>query len=194
MAETNGDGIVQGPNTLGALLRGKRNVPYVLAVRHSSARTLARFQNVHHLQVPWLNNVAMTNTIVFWLGIYGRSVQPSPGKHASAIRAPTCSGRNGLPRAICRDYLDGQRPGAISSAPACRESSVLIPSCVVHCFNPTNAFEQLRDHCSPPKIYWLAAYAQDARQRPQPLWLENHDQCAKRRQRQCRLARCRAHE
>ncbi len=159
--ETNGVKTVQGPNTLGGF--DIWNVPYVLA-DDFKCTNIGPVSDIH-LWGSWLSDVAITNTIVFWLGIYD-DVQPSPG---SSFSHP---GTNLLWQEW---FAPGQYAETIWTANASEQffdpgqSSILGPDSIVwyYCFNPTNAFEQLGTTTA-PKTYWLAAYAQ------MPAGIPNH--------------------
>jgi hypothetical protein len=151
--ESDYDKYVQGPNIFGG--DDVLNNPYVLADDFICTNT-GPVSDIH-LWGSWLNDLAMTNTIIFWLGIYddvpagsGNSFSHpgtnllwqqtfSPGQYAETIWTNNAQ----------ELFLD---PGT---------SNFLSSDSVVwyYCFYPTNAFEQTGTATN-AKTYWLAAYAQ----------------------------------
>jgi hypothetical protein len=151
--ESDFDKYVQGPNIFGGF--DVWNTPYVLADDFICTNT-GPLSDIH-LWGSWLNDVAQTNTINFWLGIYddvpADSANPfshpgtnllwqqwfTPGQYAEAVWTNNAQ----------EQFLD---PG---------QSNSIGNDTVVwyYCFYPTNAFQQTGTSTN-AKTYWLAAYAQ----------------------------------
>ncbi|HTQ51518.1 MAG TPA: hypothetical protein VMJ12_12465, partial [Candidatus Acidoferrales bacterium] len=144
---------VQGPNTLGGF--DVWNTPYVLADDFVCTNT-GPVSDIH-LWGSWLNNLAQTNTINFWLGIYD-DVPVGPGNTFSH------PGTNLLWQ---QWFYPGQYAETIWTANAQEQfldpgpTNILGTDSVVwyYCFYPTNAFQQTGTTTN-AKTYWLAAYAQ----------------------------------
>jgi hypothetical protein len=154
--ESDREKYVQGPNIFGGF--DVWNTPDVLA-DDFICTNVGPVSDIH-LWGSWLADNPLTNTIIFWLGIYddvpattnGPNVTPShpgtnlmwqqffaPGQYAETIWTSNAQ----------EQFLD---PGS---------SNVIGSDSVVwyYCFYPTNAFQQLgtpTNHIT----YWLAAYAQ----------------------------------
>jgi hypothetical protein len=149
--ETNGLKYEQGPNLIGGY--DVYNDPYVLADDFTCSN-MAPVSDIH-LWGSWLNSQALTNTIIFWLGIYNDvPVNPNnpyshpgtnllwqqwfaPGQYAETLW--------GVGQ---ENFFD---PVQMSLSP---ETNVWY-----YCFYPTNPFVQ-QGTAAKPTNYWLAAYAQ----------------------------------
>jgi len=151
--QTNGVKYIQGPNTLGGF--DVWNNPYVLA-DDFVCTNYGPITDIH-LWGSWLSDVALTNSITFWLGIYD-DVKVGPGNTFSH------PGTNLLWQ---QWFTPGQYAETIWTANASEQfldpgpTNILGGDSVVwyYCFYPTNPFAQLGS-ATAPKTYWLAAYAQ----------------------------------
>lgn len=144
---------VQWPNIYGGF--DVWNNPYVLADDFVCTNT-GPISDIH-LWGSWWYDLAQTNSITFWLGIYD-DVKAGPGNPFSH------PGTNLLWQ---QWFAPGQYAETIWTANAIEQfldpglTNILGPDSVVwyYCFYPTNAFQQLggpTNHIT----YWLAAYAQ----------------------------------
>jgi hypothetical protein len=147
---------VQGPRLLNGF--DVWNTPYVLADDFICTNT-GPVSDIH-LWGSWLNDVAYTNTIVFWLGIYDDMPVGGPGNTNTFSHpgtnllwqqwfnpgqyAETVWATNAM-----EHFLD---PGTLNTPGT--DSVVWY-----FCFYPTNAFQQTGTITN-SKTYWLAAYAQ----------------------------------
>lgn len=144
---------VQGPNLFAGF--DVWNTPYVLADDFLCTNT-GPISDIH-LWGSWLNDVAQTNTIIFWLGIY----DDVPVGTGNTFSHP---GTNLL---WSQWFVPGQYAEMIWSANAFEQfldpgpTNNLGSDSVVwyYCFYPTNAFQQTGTQTN-SKTYWLAAYAQ----------------------------------
>jgi len=144
---------VQWPQVLGGC--DVWNDPYVLADDFVCTNT-GPVSDIH-LWGSWLNNSALTNTIVFWLGIYD-DVPAGPGNLFS---------HPGTNLMWQQWFTPGQYAETIATANASEQfldpgpTNILGTDSVVwyYCFYPTNAFQQTGTPTN-SKTYWLAAYAQ----------------------------------
>jgi hypothetical protein len=150
--ETNGSKYIQWPNVGNGF--DVWDTPYVLADDFVCTNPSA-ISDIH-LWGSWLNDVPLTNTIVFWLGIYNdvpagpvsSYSHPgtnllwqqwfSPGQYAETIWTENAS----------EQFLN---PGATNVLGG--DSEVWY-----YCFYPTNPFVQLGTLAT-NQTYWLAAYA-----------------------------------
>jgi hypothetical protein len=151
--ESDFDKYVQVPNIFGGF--DVLNNPDVLADDFVCTNT-GPLSDIH-LWGSWLNDFAMTNSIMFWLGIYddvpiggGNTFSHpgtnllwqqwfSPGQYAETIWTNNAQ----------ELFIDPSTSNALSS-----DSVVWY-----YCFYPTNAFQQTGTSTN-AKTYWLAAYAQ----------------------------------
>ena len=136
------------------------NNPYVLADDFVCTNT-GPVSDIH-LWGSWLNDLAPTNTIVFWLGIYDDV--PAVTNFSSGLVTPSRPGTNLLWQ---QWFAPGQYAETIWTNNAQEQfldpgqPSTLGGDSVVwyYCFYPTNAFQQTGTSTN-SKTYWLAAYAQ----------------------------------
>ncbi len=151
--ESDFDKYVQSPNIFGGF--DVLNNPYVLADDFVCTNT-GPLSDIH-LWGSWLNDLAQTNSITFWLGIYddvpvgtGNTFSHpgtnllwqqwfNPGEYAESIWTNNAQ----------ELFLDPGPSNALSS-----DSVVWY-----YCFYPTNAFQQTGT-TNNAKTYWLSAYAQ----------------------------------
>lgn len=151
--ESDFDKYVQSPNLFGGF--DVWNTPYILADDFICTNT-GPLSDIH-LWGSWLNDVAHTNSIVFWLGIYD-DVPAAPGNPFSHPGtnllwqqwfAPGQYAETVWTNNAQEQFLD---PG---------QSNSLGNDSVVwyYCFYPTNAFQQTGTVTN-AKTYWLSAYAQ----------------------------------
>ena len=150
--ESDNEKYVQGPKVIGGY--DVWNNPYVLA-DDFVCTNIGPVSDIH-LWASWNSNLAQTNSIIFWLGIYNnvptnnvnKFSHPgtnllwqqwfTPGQYAEAIWTANAS----------ENFLDPGTTNCIGS------DSVAW----YYCFYPTNAFEQAGTPTN-PVTYWLAAYA-----------------------------------
>ena len=150
--ESNGVKYVQWPNLFGGY--DVDNNYYVLADDFVCTNS-GPITDIH-LWGSWLFDTPVTNTLVFWLGIYD-DVQPGPGSNFSH------PGTNLL-------WQQWFGPGQYSESKwATGQEYFLDPGSQqiiggdtqawYYCFYPSNPFTQ-SGNLTAPKTYWLAAYAQ----------------------------------
>ena len=154
--ESDREKYVQGPNTIGGY--DVWNTPYVLA-DDFICTTRGPVSDIH-LWGSWLSDSPLTNTIIFWLGIY----DDVPAATNGPVLTPSHPGTNLMWQ---QWFYPGQYAETIWTANAQEQfldpgsSNIIGSDSVVwyYCFYPTNAFQQLgtpTNHIT----YWLAAYAQ----------------------------------
>jgi hypothetical protein len=150
--ETNGVKYVQEPKTIGGF--DVWNTPYVLA--DDFVCTNPGPVTDIHLWGSWLSDNPLTNTIVFWLGIY----DDVPMNSGNPFSHP---GTNLLWQ---QWFAPGQYAETIWTANADEQflnpgpTNILGTDSIVwyYCFYPTNPFAQLGTSVA-AKTYWLSAYA-----------------------------------